>query len=77
MKIYVHTKIYQWDFPGGAVVGSLPAGAGDTGSGPGPGGSHMLRSGWAPAPQLLSGPRSPQLERAHAQRRRPSAAKNK
>ena len=31
-------------FPGGAVVGSLPAGAGDTGSGPGLGGSHMPRS---------------------------------
>ena len=26
------------DFPGGAVVGSPPASAGDTGSGPGPGG---------------------------------------
>ena len=32
-------------FPGGAVVGSPPASAGDTGSGPGPGGSHMPRSG--------------------------------
>ena len=31
-------------FPGGAVVGSLPANAGDTGSSPGPGGSHMPRS---------------------------------
>ena len=40
-------------FPGGAVVESLPAGAGDAGLGPGRGGSHMLRSGWAPAPQLL------------------------
>ena len=41
-------------FPGGAVVGSLPANAGDTGSSPGLGGSHMLQSGWAHEPQLLS-----------------------
>ena len=41
-------------FPGGAVVGSLPASAGDTGSGPGLGGSHMPRGGWAREPQLLS-----------------------
>ena len=41
-------------FPGGAVVGSLPAGAGDTGSGPGLRGSHMPRSNWAHEPQLLS-----------------------
>ena len=31
-------------FPGGAVVESLPADAGDTGSSPGLGRSHMLRS---------------------------------
>ena len=31
-------------FPGGAVVENLPANAGDTGSGPGLGGSHMPRS---------------------------------
>ena len=31
-------------FPGGAVVGGLPANAGDAGSGPGLGGSHMPRS---------------------------------
>ena len=41
-------------FPGGAVVESLPANAGDTGSSPGLGGSHMPRSGWARGPQLLS-----------------------
>ena len=41
-------------FPGGAVVGSLPASAGDTGSNPGLGGSHMPRSGWAREPHLLS-----------------------
>ena len=40
------------------MVENLPANAGDTGSSPGLGRSHMLRSGWArePArePQLLS-----------------------
>ena len=30
-----------WDFPGGAVVKNPPANAGDTGSSPGPGRSHM------------------------------------
>ena len=80
-------------FPGGAVVESLPAGAGDTGSGPGLERSHMPQSGWAREPQLLglhvwslcsaageavmvrgprtamkSGPHSPQLEKALAQK---------
>ena len=32
------------DFPGGAVVKNPPANAGDTGSIPGPGRSHMPRS---------------------------------
>ena len=32
---------FIWDFPGGAVVKNLPANAGDTGSIPGPGRSHM------------------------------------
>ena len=41
-------------FPGGAVVESLPANSGDTGSGPGLGGSRMPRSDWARGPQLLS-----------------------
>ena len=41
-------------FPGGAVVESPPANAGDTGSSPGLGGSHMPRSGWAREPQVLS-----------------------
>ena len=41
-------------FPGGAVVENLPANAGDTGSGPGLGRSHMPQSGWAREPQLLS-----------------------
>ena len=41
-------------FPGGAVVANLPANAGDTGSSPGLGRSHMLRSNWARELQLLS-----------------------
>ena len=41
-------------FPGGAVVESLPASAGDAGSSPGLGGSHMPWSTWARGPQLLS-----------------------
>ena len=34
-------KAYQRDFPGGGVVKKLPAIAGDTGSSPDPGRSHM------------------------------------
>ncbi|TEA12558.1 hypothetical protein DBR06_SOUSAS32210033 [Sousa chinensis] len=41
-------------FSGGAVVESPPADAGDTCSCPGPGGSHMPRSGWAREPWPLS-----------------------
>ena len=41
-------------FPGGAVVKNPPASAGDKGSSPGPGSSHMPRSNEARAPQLLS-----------------------
>ena len=33
-----------WDFTGGAAVKNLPANAGDMGSSPGPGRSHMLWS---------------------------------
>ena len=36
------------------MVESLPAGAGDTGSSPGLGGSHMPQGNWAREPQLLS-----------------------
>ena len=93
---------WLWGFPGGAVVESPPAGAGNAGSSPGLGGSHMPRSDWARGPQLLSlrvwslcsatreaatvggpctamksGPRSPQLGRALAQKRRPNTAINK
>ena len=84
------------------MVENLPAGAGDTGSSPGLGRSHMPRSNGAREPQLLSlrvwslcsatgevatvrgphtamksGPRSPQLEKALTQKRRPNTAKNK
>ena len=41
-------------FPGGTVVENLPANAGDMGSIPGLGRSHMPRSKWAREPQLLS-----------------------
>ena len=41
-------------FPGGAVVENLPANAGDTGSSPSLGRSHMPRSNWAREPRLLS-----------------------
>ena len=34
----------SWGFPGGAMVENLPANAGDTGSSPGLGRSHMPRS---------------------------------
>ena len=34
-------KVVSRDFPGGAVIGNPPASAGDMGSGPGPGRSHM------------------------------------
>ena len=84
------------------MVESLPANAGDTGSSPGLGRSHMPRSNYAREPQLLSlrvwslcsttretaivrgprtamksGPRSPQLEKALAKKRRPNTAINK
>ena len=36
------------------MVENLPASAGDTGSSPGLGRSHVLRSNWAREPQLLS-----------------------
>ena len=91
VTLVIHSLIQ--DFPGGAVVESPPANAGDTGSSPGLGGSHMPWSGWARGPQLLSlcvwslcsatreaaiargprtpmrsGPRSPQVEKALAQK---------
>ena len=47
-------KTTRKGFPGGAVVESLPANAGDTGSSPALGRSHMPRGDWACEPQLLS-----------------------
>ena len=52
-NIYHVKKTHGWGFPSGAVVKNLPANAADTGSIPGPGGSHMPRSNWAREPQLL------------------------
>ena len=52
---YNSVKIIQFrGFPGGAVVENPPANAGNTGSSPGLGRSHMPRSNWAREPQLLS-----------------------
>ena len=51
------------------MVKNPPANAGDTGSSPGPGGSHMPWSSWAREPQLLSlhsVAREPQLLGPHA-----------
>ena len=46
--VHIHNGILlikkEQGFPGGAVVESLPANAGDTGSSPGLGRSHMPRS---------------------------------
>ena len=36
-----HQNHLDWDFPGGTVIKNPPANAGDTGSSPGPGRSHM------------------------------------
>ena len=38
------TDEWIWDLPGGVVVKNLPANAGDMGSSPGLGRSHMPRS---------------------------------
>ena len=55
LQTSVLTKVLTtWGFPGGAVVENLPADAGDTGSSPGLGRSHMPRSSWTREPQLLS-----------------------
>ena len=44
MNPFLEVKIFEQGFPGGAVVENLPANAGDTGSSPALGRSHMLRS---------------------------------
>ena len=43
-------KTVWWGFPGGAVVENLPANAGDTGSSPALGRSHMPQSSRATGP---------------------------
>ena len=53
----LHFTTYKTEslgFPGGAVVENPPANAGDTGSSPGLGRSHMPRGNWARETQLLS-----------------------
>ena len=50
---FTHKK-GQKDFPGGTVDKNLPANAGDTGSIPGRGKFHTLRSNQACVPQLQS-----------------------
>ena len=41
-RFFIYVLIYDiWGFPCGAVVKNLPVNAGDTGSRPGPGRSHM------------------------------------
>ena len=52
--LLVSLKTAKGGFPGGAVGENLPANAGDTGSSPGLGRSHMPRSNQAREPQLLS-----------------------
>ena len=59
--IYVTSKIKKEDFPSGTVFKNPPAKAGDTGSSPGLGRSHLLWSNGGPTPRPL-GPCS----RAHA-----------
>ena len=54
IKVERKLKIKLWDFPGSAVVKNLPANAGNTGSSPGLGRSHMPRNNKACEPQLLS-----------------------
>ena len=50
----ISNKQSNLGFPGGAVVENPPANAGDTGSSPSLGGSHMPWSKQAHEPQLLS-----------------------
>ena len=54
VRIAIIKKSTNRDFPGGTVVENLPANAGNTGSSPVLGRSHMPWSNWASEPQLLS-----------------------
>ena len=67
-------KTYSSGFPGGVVAKNPPANAGDTGSSPGPGRSHMPRSNEARAPQLLS-PRATTTEARAPRARAPQQEK--
>ena len=53
-ELLVSRVLSVWDFSGGTVVKNPPANAGDTGSSPGPGRSHMPQSNEPRVPQLLS-----------------------
>ena len=69
IKMNLIKKQRNWGFPGGTVVKNPPANAGDTGSIPGPGRSHVRWSSQARAPQLLSlcsRAQEPQLLSPHA-----------
>ena len=59
------------DFSGGPVVENPPANAGDMGSIPGPGRSHMPWGNWAHGPQLSphSRARAEQEEKPHRNQR--------
>ena len=52
--MHLKLKEQQQGFPGGVAVENLPANAGDMGSSPGLGRSHMPWSNWAREPQPLS-----------------------
>ena len=52
--LYYRLKSLAEGFPGGTVVESPPADAGDTGSCPSPGRSPMPQGGWAREPWPLS-----------------------
>ena len=54
MEKNLKKNTHMRDLPGGAVVKNPPANAGDTGSSPGPGRSHMPRSNEAQVTRLLS-----------------------
>ena len=41
---FMDRNTHYWGFPGGIVVKNLPANAGDMGSSPGLGGSHLPQS---------------------------------
>ena len=53
-NMFYSAEIPYGDFPGGTVVKNPPANAGDRGSSPGQGRSHMPWSNKAHEPQLLS-----------------------